>query len=66
MILAEGTKYDTDKTRWDLWSPDALEATADVLAFGAKKYEEYNWMKGIKYSRGVSCIIGPPMGLVSW
>lgn len=51
MTLAEGTKYDEDKVPLDLWSPDALTETARVLAFGARKYERYNWARGIHYSR---------------
>lgn len=49
--LTEGTKYDDDRLRADLWSITALEETAKVLTYGAEKYEVYNWAKGIKYSR---------------
>lgn len=55
--LEEGTKYDDGKVPLDLWSPDALECTANVLAFGANKYEAYNWAKGIKYSRVFSALL---------
>jgi hypothetical protein len=51
VLLSEGTKYDDGKVPFDLWSPDALEATAEVLAFGAQKYEAYNWARGISYRR---------------
>ncbi len=50
-MLKEGTKHDEGKTRYDLWSPYALDETARVLTLGAQKYEAYNWSKGIKYSR---------------
>jgi hypothetical protein len=56
-VLTEGTKYDDGKLPLDLWSPDALEETARVLAFGAQKYEAYNWAKGIKYSRVFSALL---------
>jgi len=46
-----GMKYDDGKTPLDLWSPDVQEAVAQVLAFGAVKYEPYNWAKGISYRR---------------
>jgi hypothetical protein len=56
-MLTEGTKYDDGKVPLDLWSPDALEATAEVLAFGASKYDAYNWEKGITYSRVFSALL---------
>ena len=46
-----GTKHDNDKLRMDLVPPSAIEALAGVLGFGAKKYGDYNWKKGIKHSR---------------
>lgn len=49
--LKEGTKYDDGKPALQYWSPWALEETARVLAFGAVKYEAWNWAKGIKYTR---------------
>lgn len=58
MRLSEGTKFDEGKIPWDLWSADALEETAKVLAFGAKKYEPYNWAKGIKYRRVFRALLG--------
>lgn len=55
--LTEGTKNDDGKLPLDLWSPDALAETARVLQFGAKKYEPYNWTKGIKYSRVFAALL---------
>lgn len=49
--LKEGTKYDEDKVRLDLLPMEFMIATAKVLMFGAKKYEEYNWAKGMNWSR---------------
>lgn len=49
--LKEGAKFDYGKLRHDLLSADALDETVRVLMFGAQKYEDYNWAKGIKYSR---------------
>ena len=57
MTLEEGAKFDEGKTPFDLWSPDALEATAEVLAFGALKYEAYNWAKGISYRRVFAALL---------
>ena len=47
----EGTKYDKGKLRMDLWPPEAIEGGAEVLTYGASKYEDRNWESGIKYSR---------------
>lgn len=51
MKLNEGAKNDIGKIRVDLLPPGPLIEIAEILTFGAKKYEEYNWSKGIKYSR---------------
>ncbi len=47
---AAGLRYNTDKVKLDLLSPIALIGTADVLTFGAKKYDDHNWRKGMKWS----------------
>lgn len=49
--LKEGTKYDQDKLRYDLIPVRPLEKVAWVYTIGAKKYEDRNWEKGIKYGR---------------
>jgi len=49
--MAEGLKYDSDKTRYDLLPPELLEGVAQVLTFGAKKYSARNWESGINYGR---------------
>jgi len=46
-----GTKHDQHKIRMELLSPIALEKIAQVLTFGAQKYADHNWRKGIKWSR---------------
>lgn len=51
MPLTEGTKHDQNKAPYDLISSEFLDGICVVLAFGAKKYEPWNWAKGIKYSR---------------
>lgn len=49
--LTEGTKHDQDKIRTELFPLDVMLAISKVLTFGAKKYEDHNWKKGIKYTR---------------
>lgn len=51
MKMEEGQKADTGKPPCELLSPDALIGTANVLAFGARKYAAHNWRKGLAWSR---------------
>ena len=41
----EGIKYDSDKTAFNLLPPNAEQAVAEVLTYGAKKYAPDNWKK---------------------
>ena len=40
-----GRKFDGGKPRYGLLPPKALRMTAEILTFGAEKYEVGNWMK---------------------
>lgn len=51
MPLVEGTKFDEDKVRIELFPGEALFGISQVLTFGAKKYDDRNWEKGIKWGR---------------
>lgn len=44
-------KFDQDKLPLHLLSTEAMNQTAAVLKFGAKKYAEHNWRKGFAWSR---------------
>ena len=46
----EGTKHDQGKLRYDLISAVGMEELAKVYTYGAKKYADHNWRKGIKWS----------------
>ena len=46
-----GVKFDAGKVRTDLISPVAINELAKVLTFGAKKYADNNWRKGLQWSR---------------
>lgn len=50
-FMQGGIKHDSNKTRLELLPFAALEAVGDVLAQGAKKYDDHNWRKGFTYSR---------------
>jgi hypothetical protein len=46
-----GIKLDNDKIRMDLLPFDAIVGAAKVFTFGAKKYSDRNWEKGMQYMR---------------
>lgn len=46
-----GIKHDDGKPRLDLLPPLALDEVAKVLMFGAKKYDSWNWAKGMEWHR---------------
>lgn len=46
-----GVKHDENKVRYDLIPHDAMHEIARVLTFGAERYGDRNWEKGIKYGR---------------
>jgi hypothetical protein len=46
-----GKRYDSGKIRFDLIPPEADFAIAAVGGFGAEKYGDRNWEKGMRYSR---------------
>ena len=51
LAIAGGRKDDQGKARFDLIPPEFLSATAGVLTFGAAKYGERNWEKGMSWGR---------------
>lgn len=50
-LLNGGVKHDTSKRRMDLIPASLLNGLAEVLAYGAKKYGDNNWRKGLAWSR---------------
>lgn len=53
----EGRKDDQGKRRYDLIPADSLRHVADVFTFGAEKYGDRNWEKGISYERLVGAVM---------
>jgi len=47
----EAKRYNEGKIRYDLIDDYAIEQMAKVLTEGAKKYDEQNWRKGMKWSK---------------
>jgi hypothetical protein len=46
-----GVKFDAGKVRMDLLPQDALMAVASVFTYGAIKYDDWNWAKGMRAGR---------------
>ncbi|MGH7746004.1 MAG: dATP/dGTP diphosphohydrolase domain-containing protein [Candidatus Dormibacteria bacterium] len=53
----EGHKTDSGKVRMDLLDAPAITELARVMTHGAKKYGDYNYKKGIDYSRMYGAIL---------
>lgn len=49
--MTGGVKHDGEKPRFDLVPPELLFGVSDILTFGAAKYGDRNWEKGMKWSR---------------
>jgi hypothetical protein len=45
-----GDRFNEGKLKWSLVSFKALEPMVRVLMFGAKKYDAFNWQKGLSYT----------------
>lgn len=43
----KGARDDLGKKRFDLITPFGMSALADVCTFGASKYDDRNWEKGL-------------------
>ena len=52
-VLSKGTgvKHDSEKLRYDLLPPHAVEQVVEVLTYGANKYVDRNYEKGMEISR---------------
>jgi hypothetical protein len=47
----EGIKHDQDKNRLELIHPFFTEAVGQIMTMGAVKYGDWNWYKGMNWSR---------------
>lgn len=55
--MSEAVKDDGEKLRYDLIPPDALEALATILTFGARKYAPRNWELGMPWGRVFAALL---------
>jgi len=46
-----GIKFDGEKERFDLIPAQPLIELAKIYTYGAKKYEDNNWRKGVAWGR---------------
>ena len=49
--MNEGIKHDGGKARMDLLPPELLFGVSEILGFGAAKYGDRNWERGMAWSR---------------
>lgn len=56
-VWPEGRKDDSGKPRYDLLPPELLDGVARVLTFGADKYGERNWEKGMRWGRPFAALM---------
>lgn len=54
---SEGTKHDVGKDPWHLLPWDSLRCITKVFLFGAGKYSERNWEKGMDWDRNYRACI---------
>lgn len=52
-----GVKKDFGKTRMDLLPPELMSSVAEILTFGAGKYGDRNWEKGMAWSRPYGAVL---------
>lgn len=52
----EGLRFNDGKLRYDLVNPQAHEGMVEILTFGANKYAERNWEKGMAWSKVISSL----------
>jgi len=55
--VSPGVKFDANKPRMDLLDAHAITQLAQVLTFGAQKYEAHNWRRGISKSRLIAAAL---------
>ena len=57
MSIPHGKRNDTGKPKLHLLSYEALEEVAHVLEWGGAKYGDFNWRKGIPYTRNLNAAL---------
>jgi len=52
-----GKRFNENKPRVELLVPEAMKAEARVWAFGAKKYGDWNWQRGMPWTKVIGCLL---------
>ena len=52
-----GSRFNNGKARLDLLDWEALEGLAGILEFGATKYNDHNWRKGLPFTEQVASLL---------
>lgn len=55
--MSGGIKHDQGKLRLELVPFELVEAAAQAMGFGAAKYGDYNWQKGLVVSRVFAALL---------
>ena len=55
-LTKTGVKFDTGKLRYDLVNADSHKRMVEILTFGAQKYADRNWEKGMPWSRIIASL----------
>jgi hypothetical protein len=55
--VSEAKKFDEEKPVMSLLPFVALKEVARILTFGAKKYNKFNWLEGMEWSRVESAML---------
>lgn len=51
-----GMRFNQGKTRFDLLEPFAIEQLAQIFTYGAGKYADHNWLKGLPWMSVVASL----------
>jgi hypothetical protein len=51
-----GLRFNSGKLRWGLMHYKSMEPLVRVLMFGAEKYDDNNWMKGLNKREILECM----------
>lgn len=63
-VVQLGDRYNLDKPRMDLIPWDAIEELALVYGYGAQKYSDRNWEKGLEWNKG--CAASLQRHMTAW
>jgi len=53
----KGMRFNEGKERWSLVDFESLKPMVKVLEFGAQKYDDHNWKKGLKTTEVAESLI---------